>query len=186
MAVKTFTTGEVLTSANTNTYLANSGLVFVKQETFAGVGNAPINDVFVNATYRNYRVLFYATRNTTSGITLRLRTGTTDDTNANYGNQYATFNNATLSAAGQNLTAFNFNGTTDSQSLSVTFDIFNPNDTVNTLLSGQSEQGLFATASANSLFWGRKADTTAYTGLNFIASTGTISGNIVVYGYRNA
>jgi hypothetical protein len=30
MAIKTFTTGEVLTAADTNTYLANSGLVYVK------------------------------------------------------------------------------------------------------------------------------------------------------------
>jgi hypothetical protein len=28
MAIKTFTTGEVLTASDTNTYLANSGLVF--------------------------------------------------------------------------------------------------------------------------------------------------------------
>jgi hypothetical protein len=27
MAIKTFTTGEVLTAADTNTYLANSGLI---------------------------------------------------------------------------------------------------------------------------------------------------------------
>jgi hypothetical protein len=30
MAIKTFTTGEVLTASDTNTYLANAGLVFVK------------------------------------------------------------------------------------------------------------------------------------------------------------
>ncbi len=30
MAVKTFTTGEVLTAADTNTYLNNGGLVYIK------------------------------------------------------------------------------------------------------------------------------------------------------------
>jgi hypothetical protein len=33
MAIKTFTTGEVLTASDTNTYLANSGLVYVKSQT---------------------------------------------------------------------------------------------------------------------------------------------------------
>ena len=37
MAVKTFTQGEKLTAADTNTYLNNGGLVFVKQVT---VGSA--------------------------------------------------------------------------------------------------------------------------------------------------
>ena len=35
MAIKTFTTGEVLTAADTNTYLANSGLVYVASGTVA-------------------------------------------------------------------------------------------------------------------------------------------------------
>ena len=38
MAIKTFTTGEVLTAADTNTYLANSGLVYVAGATFTGAG----------------------------------------------------------------------------------------------------------------------------------------------------
>lgn len=36
MAIKTFTGGEVLTAANTNTYLANAGLVYVAGASFSG------------------------------------------------------------------------------------------------------------------------------------------------------
>ena len=36
MAIKTFTTGEVLTASDTNTYLANSGLVYVAGASFSG------------------------------------------------------------------------------------------------------------------------------------------------------
>ena len=183
MAISTPTTaGQILTSAYVNNNI-NSGLVYIDQASFSASSNAAINGVF-SSTYTNYRVVFYATRSTTNGVTMRLRVGTSDDTNATYGNQYATISNATWTAASQNLTAFNFNGTTDSGSLSVAFDIFNPNVAVNTLLSGESTQGIYATAAAPSLFWGRKADTLQYTGLNFIPSTGTLTGTVAVYGYR--
>ena len=34
MAIKTFTTGEVLTASDTNTYLNNGGLVFINQVSY--------------------------------------------------------------------------------------------------------------------------------------------------------
>ena len=56
MAIKTFTTGEVLTAADTNTYLANSGLVLVKSQTIGtGVASVTISDAF-STTYDNYRI----------------------------------------------------------------------------------------------------------------------------------
>ena len=62
MAVKTFTTGEVLTSADTNTYLANSGLVYVKQVSVgSAVSTVDVTSCF-NSTYDSYVVSF-------SGIT---------------------------------------------------------------------------------------------------------------------
>jgi hypothetical protein len=183
MTVSTPTTaGQILTSAYVNNNI-NSGLVYINQASFTASSNAAINDVF-SSEYTSYKVIFLATRSTTSGVTMRLRVGVTDDTNATYGNQYAQFNNTTLTAAAANLTAFNFNGGTDAQSLSVTFDIFNPNLAVNTLLSGQSTQGFNAAAATPSMFWGRKGDSLLYTGINFIPSTGTLTGTIQVYGYR--
>ena len=57
MAVKTFTT-EVLTSADTNTYLANSGLVYITSTTIGtGVSSVTLSSVF-SATYDNYRVIY--------------------------------------------------------------------------------------------------------------------------------
>lgn len=53
MAIKTFTTGEVLTASDTNTYLANSGLVFVKSQTIgSAVTSVTVSDAF-SATYDN-------------------------------------------------------------------------------------------------------------------------------------
>ena len=46
MAIKTFVTGTVLTAADTNEYLANSGLVFVKGGTIATTTNIEITSAF--------------------------------------------------------------------------------------------------------------------------------------------
>jgi len=55
MAIKTFTTGEVLTAADTNTFLANSGLVYITQTTLSG---ATVNvDNCFSSTYSSYRIV---------------------------------------------------------------------------------------------------------------------------------
>jgi hypothetical protein len=57
MAIKTFTTGEVLTAADTNTYLANSGLVYVTKATVGtGVSSVTVTNAF-NSTYDNYKIV---------------------------------------------------------------------------------------------------------------------------------
>jgi hypothetical protein len=57
MAIKTFTTGEVLTAADTNTYLANSGLVYIQQQTIgSAVASVTVSNCF-SSTYDNYRIL---------------------------------------------------------------------------------------------------------------------------------
>jgi len=57
MAIKTFTTGEVLTASDTNTYLANSGLVYVTSATIGTtVSSVTVSNCF-SATYDHYRII---------------------------------------------------------------------------------------------------------------------------------
>lgn len=57
MAIKTFTTGEVLTASDTNTYLANSGLDYIKQQTVGtAVTSVTVTGAF-STTYDNYRIV---------------------------------------------------------------------------------------------------------------------------------
>jgi len=59
MAIKTFTTGEVLTASDTNTYLANSGLVFVSSTTIGtAVSSVTVSNCF-SSTYTNYKIVAY-------------------------------------------------------------------------------------------------------------------------------
>ena len=67
MAVKTFTTGEVLTASDTNTYLANSGLVYVTSTTVgSGVSSVTVSNCFTS-TYDNYRIIWAGGTTSASG-----------------------------------------------------------------------------------------------------------------------
>jgi len=162
-----------------------SGLTLTAVETFTTVSSAAINDCF-SSSFNSYRVVFLCTRSTTNQLLFRLRVGVTDDTSANYNYQIIRANDTTLTGKADNITSYTFNDATNASSMAAVFDIHNPQIAVNTLAQGQSTQGLGASASASSVFWYRHSTTSQFTGLNFIPSTGTITGTCRVYGYKDA
>ena len=57
MAIKTFTSGAILTASDTNTFLANSGLVYVTSVAVgSGVTTQNVPNAF-NANFDNYRIV---------------------------------------------------------------------------------------------------------------------------------
>lgn len=73
MAIKTFTAGSVLTAADTNTYLANGGLVFVKSQAVGtGVATQQVTNAF-SAAYENYRILITGVDSNTDGNGVKLK-----------------------------------------------------------------------------------------------------------------
>lgn len=87
MAVKTFTTGEVLTASDTNTYLNNGGLVYVSGGSHSSTSPLEVDGCWT-AQFRNYRlVLTNVQVGSSSAVRLNFRaSGATNNTN-NY--QYA-------------------------------------------------------------------------------------------------
>ena len=80
MAIKTFTSGSVLTASDTNTYLNNGGLVYITQgELTSSTAALTFNDVF-SSTYDNYRIVVDRFRpvNTLVSLNLRLRVSGAD------------------------------------------------------------------------------------------------------------
>ena len=132
MAVKTFTTGEVLTAADTNTYLNNGGLVYVGQATAgSGVTTITLNNVF-SATYNAYRVIIGG--GSASGalsISLQLiNSGGTAATTTYYESFiYSAYSGSTVSAANTN-NGSNFaragNAVGSSDCACGAFDLINP------------------------------------------------------------
>ena len=83
MAIKTFTTGELLTASDTNTYLANSGLVYI---TGGALSSTAVNFVgCFTSTYTDYRIVVDSLAwNATGDLFYQFLTGTTPYTNADY------------------------------------------------------------------------------------------------------
>ena len=180
MAVKTFTTGEVLTSADTNTYLANSGLVFVKQQAFTGSGTAEFTSCF-NANYDNYRLVFVCTSSPASGqiINGQMLLGTTPATTAVYsyyeaGNTWAGAADVGGSGAGGAWFAMRSNAF-----FMGTFEIQSP---FLAQYSTFQSEGVDSTQSWESR--GYHAANTSYDGIKFFCTAGNISMTVASYGYR--
>jgi hypothetical protein len=86
MAIKTFTTGEVLTAADTNTFLANAGLDYVSGASFSNVTTADVTG-FTTA-YGTFRLVLNVTRHAgsgNSGVTATMRDATTGMITAYFG-----------------------------------------------------------------------------------------------------
>jgi hypothetical protein len=92
MAVKTFTTGEVLTAADTNTYLANSGLVYLNSTTFTSTTSVALNG-WLSSSYDNFQLMVYDLSATNlQTLFVKLRLGTTSSSASYYlGGNYAVY-----------------------------------------------------------------------------------------------
>jgi hypothetical protein len=190
MAIKTFTTGEVLTAADTNTYLANSGLVYVKGQSIgAGVTAQVVSNCF-NNTYDAYRVVIsnVTMSNTSSGANmwLKMHDGTNPNSSAAYNWGIAVVdlaNGAYSGYAGRLLTTGMLVGTGTGDKFGTTFDVTNPYIASHTIFGGltiSQDSGGYAGSGA-----GMHQLSTSYSGLQIAPSTGTITGGtIIVYGYR--
>jgi hypothetical protein len=182
MAIKTFTTGEVLTAADTNTYLANSGLVYIKSQTIgSGVSSVTVSSAF-DSTYDNYKII--VSGGTASGnFVTRLTLGATA-TGYYYAGAYCTFAGAVSGSSGANVTSWLVTAH-NANNVVADVNVFQPNLAKNTSYAANyfgpgTGDGAFAVQ-------GWLNDTTAYTAFTLTASGGTYTGGtITVYGYRKA
>jgi hypothetical protein len=191
MAIKTFTSGEVLTAANTNTYLANSGLVYTGEATATAGSTILTLDNCFNSTYQNYVVLFNITSYASNNILyMRLRSGGSDDNAASYawGRTYSRWDGGSNSGLGNMADSVFPVGTTGGGVTTIenTLNIYNPNTAERTFVQLQYvEIGTTTANSFNQLVSGQKQTLTQYTGLSLIrAGTATFGGTVTVYGYR--
>jgi hypothetical protein len=187
MAIKTFTTGEVLTASDTNTYLANSGLVYVAKGALSGT-SVDFLGCFTN-TYDNYRIVIDSFNPSAAcDIYWRMLTGSTPETTA----VYSWFQNGFLdtgaasnsNAAGQTLA---YTGLTQSGGgfvgASCVFDMYGPNLNQRTFVTSQA-LGYYTTFGHRT---GGSSHSVVgqYTGLRLLTSSAsTFTGNVTIYGYR--
>ena len=192
MAVKTFTTGEVLTAADTNTYLNNGGLVYVNTTTFSGVTTFNSAASTFTSTYTNYRLIVTLSNSTASydGLFLRMRTGTTTNANANYGwggllwgSNLAVASNNTGAAAATSF-GLGTNGEIGYPT-SMIIEVYKPQATDYTHYQvNVTRVGSGATVMIGYLYNGGMTVNTSYDAFTILTGGGQITGNVVTYGYR--
>jgi len=182
MAIKTFTTGEVLTASDTNTYLANSGLVYIKSQTITGTPTTVTIFNAFSADYENYKIIINSNVSSSGNSMFVKLNGSTGST-YNYNGNFMSYANATINGAigpTQNeglwlgISGPNFNAS---------FDILRPNLANPTILLGQSAESVYA-----STMRGYDSNAASSTDISFIQAGGPTftAGIITVYGYRKA
>jgi hypothetical protein len=184
MAIKTFTTGEVLTAADTNTYLANSGLVFVKSQTIGnGVSSVTVSDAF-SSTYDNYQILISGGVGNQSAE-LFMRLGATV-TNYYFNFIYTAWNTSVAADASKTGTRFQYVGGMTTNNISAKIDVLSPNlpKDSRVFAGGFGDSTSYVGVAMGALF-----NTSQYTSFDIFpgGSGNTMTGGtITVYGYRKA
>jgi hypothetical protein len=182
MAIKTFTSGEILTAADTNTYLANSGLVVIKSVTVGStVATVPVTDIF-SSTYNSYRIVYSDGVSSASGATAHMRMTLSGLTGSNYFSQgqQQTSGSATPAYIGFSSQTYWWVSSINPNSFGFSIDIHNPNVSKFTYFRSD-----FASDYSAGWTGGLINVTTATTGVTFLPDSGTLSGGtITVYGYR--
>jgi hypothetical protein len=159
------------------------GLVLINKTDFSAQSTVSINNCFTS-TYSNYRIIFLGNTSTHNEISVRYRASGSDDSASNYFYQ----------VQGREGTGAVSTATADTNRIfvglgsgkaSISMDVFEPQKNVystgisiNTYLSPGTNVGLFTIAHQNDV-------ATVYDGISFYMSTGTFTGTIRVYGYKD-
>jgi len=188
MAIKTFSVGEVLTASDTNTYLANSGLVYITSATIgSGVTFATVANCF-SSTYDNYKIVINGGTGSTTD-TLHLTLGATT-TGYYAGVARVTYDTAAAANLNDNnAAAWRYFGVIGTACITMDVDLFDPNATKPTRIHGWWIDPRVTAGIAAGAGGGVLNDTTAYTGFTVTrgtAGTTMTGGTITVYGYRKA
>lgn len=182
------TNGQVLTADSTEStglkWAAASGgdLIRIVTTTFTAQAGVVFANCFTS-TYDNYFLVANVECSTgTPAVTLRLRSGVTDYSTGDqyYGYIYSVWNNSVTGAGSTTDTVFaSYN--TNTTGLNFEHIIYNP--FASKVTQGQ---GSWVDSTDNGSTWSRAGNTNSYDSLNLTVSTGTISGEVSIYGYKRA
>jgi len=161
----------------------NSGLTLLNTTTFSGVSafNFP-NDTF-SATYDNYKIVLSLKSSTSNFLAFRGRTSGTSNSNANYTFQF-------VDIGGTGVAALRTVNATSGRVASVTsttipngyaIDLFSPFINEPTTFSSRGYNS--ATNASFQDYIGTFYNAAIFDSIEFLASTGTVTGKAYLYGY---
>jgi hypothetical protein len=160
-----------------------AGLTLITSESFSAVSSVSINNCFTS-TYDNYKIVISGVHSAASGaIKFRYRSSGSDDAGNNYFWQLVGGNNTTAVAARQSSVS------------SGEIGYLAQRDIIEVILTSPSAVQLKIMVSQTSLnetlglqilhYANAYSQTTSRDGFSIFPNTGTITGNVRVYGFRN-
>jgi hypothetical protein len=182
-----YVSGEYATQSDLAT---NAGLNLIVTQSFSAASSVSLNNCFT-ATYDRYVVRWSGGGSAAPGAAcnMRLRSSGTDATGANYFMQRNQFYGSTAAAARATSQTSMLCGFWDSISTAIfSYEIHNPFvASANTLWLGTS--GCNADTGNNAQLdgtYGSHGVTASYDGFTLLPASGTITGTVRVYGFRNS
>lgn len=163
----------------------DQGLVHINTTTFSAVSSVSLNNVFTS-TFSNYRVLIEAQSSVNVDTFIRYRVGGSDNSVATYQTQYVDFNGTLEDANRATNQTSNLVGICGSASDGnfMTIDIARPNLAQRTVSISNSlgiNNGGYVRQSSTYF-----DNTTVFDGFSHFVNSGTITGTVRVYGYKNS
>jgi hypothetical protein len=182
MAVKTWTSERVY-SSDINTYLTNSGLVWVKEQSVtSSVASVTVSSAF-SSSYDGYRIIVEHTATGSGGLNMALGTATSNTTGWYGAHPYWAYN-----ATGDGVVRWVNIGwgeigfTSTSPGFSVV-DIWYPYGTTTKYVTATQTSRINYTGTPTSTF----TNTTSFTAFTLWSSVGNLTAaKIYVYGYRKS
>jgi hypothetical protein len=198
MADQTFTSGQILTASQMSTLQANSGLIpmtptsstggtiAANKISFSAQSSVLINGCFTSA-YTNYRLVGRLST-TASDCFFRFAVGGTATTGSDYNYQLLEVVGTTVSASRtQNSANHVITSNSSGATIFMTFtvDLFSPQVATQSGLQVQHQRTdtNYQNVSVFSIY-GNNAQATSFDGFRLAPSSGTITGDVFVYGLR--
>jgi hypothetical protein len=185
------TNGQVLTADSTAAtglkWATAGGGDFVRIATtpFTTSSAVNLNDIF-STTYTNYMVVLNITSSPSTGnLQARMRVSGADNTTSNYYSVYEFIDSAGATAGSTKNAAASFWQLSfiSSEKLNIPFTISQPFQTENTSIAAPA---FLAGATYKVTSAGSFNATTSFTGMSFLTSAGTITGEAIIYGLKRA
>jgi hypothetical protein len=168
-------------------WAAAGGSDFVRIATtpFTTSSAVNLNDIF-STTYTNYMVILNITSSPSTGnLQARMRVSGADNTTSNYYSVYEYIDSAGATAGSTKNAAASFWQLSfiSSEELNIPFTVSQPFQTENTSIAAPA---FLAGATYKVTSAGSFNATTSFTGMSFLTSAGTISGEAIIYGMKRA
>jgi hypothetical protein len=197
MADQTFTSGQILTAAQMTTLQANSGLIpmtptsstggtiAANKVTFSAQSSVLINGCFTSA-YTNYRLVGRLSTSA-SDCFFRFATGGTATTGSDYNYQLLEVVGGSINASRTQNSANHVITSNSNGAFFMTFtvDLFSPQVATQSQLQIQHQRTdtNYQNVSVFSIY-GNNAQATSFDGFRLAPSSGTITGEVYIYGLR--